>query len=395
MKKRILSLFMISVMVFAVVLTGCGGSGSGNSGTAAGSGTATPPADGEVITFTVNYFAPDSIPPGRAVQYACDRATELSGGRLQFETFFNGTLIAYEDQIQATADGTIDISANDMGNISPYFQFMNLFTLPAEKILPDRTTMTDIYNEALIEFPELQDELATKNIHCIGLSSLGGYNLHLAFDSDKSDPSVIKGQMVNVASEVASYVTDLGASATVVPPADYYLDLQKGTLSGIYCLWATLDGFKLSEVTKTHVFIGPDAGDHPYDGGGLFQPAMSYMINLDKWNSLTEEDQQILTQAFAEAQRWWIAIDWQSQVFGWEQSQLDGQKIHYLDTEEKAAPWLSPAKAANAAWIKTCEAAGYPAQAAYDWLYGTIDAASASGLPDDWPGGVPDENGNL
>jgi TRAP-type C4-dicarboxylate transport system substrate-binding protein len=387
MNKKIVSLLLISVMVLVLAFSGCGGSDD--------EGSKAPAKDGETIKFTVNYFAPDSIPPGRALQWACDRATELSDGRLQFELFFNGTLISYEDQIQATADGTIDISMNDMGNISPYFNFVNLFTLPAEKILPDRTTMTDIYNKALVEIPELQEELATQNIHAIGLSSLGGYNLHLAYDTDLSDPSAVKGKMVNVASEVADYVKDLGASSTVVPPADYYLDLQKGTLDGIYCLWATLDGFKLSEVTKTHIFLGPDKGDHPYDGGGLFQPAASYMMNLDKWNSLSKEDQDIIVQAFAEAQDWWIAIDWASQMFGWEQSNKEGQKIHYLDTDEKVKPWLEPAKAYNAAWIKSCEDAGYPAQKAYDWLYKQIDEASANGLPDDWPGAVPSEDGTL
>ena len=385
MKKKLLVSILAIMMIATFSLSACGGGGSSTGGDTPAAGGDAPAAggSGEPVTLTVTYFGPDVIPPSRGLTYTAKRVEELSGGSLKFDLHLGGNLVAWADQITATSAGTVDIAAVDMGNISPVFDLNKIFTRPTDTMLPDRKTMADIYKKLMHEIPEINQELIdVAGIRWITLGNNGSYALHLADDITSAEPSIVNNKVIDVMGDMAGFIAKHGASTVSLDPSDYYIDLEKGTINGQFNLWGSVLGFKVYEVTKSHVIFGPELPDHPYNGGGLWQPGFGYVINNATWESLSKEHQDILVEAFDDGFEEWLALDVPDEDTVWKEVNDRGHTIKYTD-EATFAKWAEPVKAINDAWIKECEDKGLPAQKAFDMLQDEISKAMANGFPDD------------
>ena len=98
------------------------------------------------------------------------------------------------------------------------------------------------------------------------------------------------------------------------------------------------------------------------------------MMNLDTWNSLTAEQQQWVTETFTEISNMMQESD-AADLVSWRQSCIDsGIEVYTLSDDELAAfaPYMEKV---NNDWISSATAAGWDAQAAYDYIISSVEAA--------------------
>lgn len=152
MKKKLVAIFMAAVMV-AGMLVGCGSSASDEPADNASQKQETPEQTGEAgeekpaeaesaetesaeaesgETYLIKYATVRSSEHGveKLVQEYFDTLTEKSGGRLQFECYFDGSIGSAREIAEACAAGTIDAYWGGSGDLSVYAPVAEILTNP-------------------------------------------------------------------------------------------------------------------------------------------------------------------------------------------------------------------------------------------------------------------------
>lgn len=134
-----------------------------------------------------------------------------------------------------------------------------------------------------------------------------------------------------------SFFEGLGAQPVRMAATEVQTGLERGTVDGYgWPLWG-IDGFGLEKFTKYR--IGP----------GFFSAASPVLVNLDKWNSLTDEQRQCLTESAQALEASWSEIrDKENAV------QLEVQDAAGIEAVE-LSPDL-PQQAEDGYWDKLSEA---------------------------------------
>jgi TRAP-type C4-dicarboxylate transport system substrate-binding protein len=166
-------------------------------------------------------------------------------------------------------------------------------------------------------------------------------------------PADMKGVSIEAMGGVTSYFTAMGANALTLDPGDYYLSLERGVVNAEATHWPAIDGYAMKEITTYHLMFGED-------GGGIFFGCMGCIINAGTWNSLTTEQQDLLTEAFKVWSDTTIELDYASYNAGKTYCEDNGQEFRYLSTEEELAPWVEYIDQFNDAWVERVNAAGLP-----------------------------------
>jgi len=93
----------------------------------------------------------------------------------------------------------------------------------------------------------------------------------------------------------------LGATPVMIPFGEFYTAMERGMMDGFFLCLAGLFDFGLQEIVPYHI-------QESFAGGNT-----GFMVNLDKWNSLSKANQDILTQAAieveTETEALWDSID--------------------------------------------------------------------------------------
>jgi TRAP-type C4-dicarboxylate transport system substrate-binding protein len=131
-------------------------------------------------------------------------------------------------------------------------------------------------------FPEIQAEWKDVKVllfHALAPMVLGTVDKKITTIED------IKGMKIRVAGKAATALYKAaGASPIFIPPADMFLNLQKGVMDGAAIGW---EGIRSFGVTKLANYIIPVWA----------QPAVMFAVimNWDKWNSLPPDVQKEIT----------------------------------------------------------------------------------------------------
>lgn len=299
-KKRLMAIFAATALA-ATMLAGCGSSSSSSttsssttdtaasesSDTAASTSTDTASSSTAEVTVRVAYENSESEPLGLAWEDAKDILTEKSSGTMAIETYPDSQLgdksslidsMLMGENVVTLADGAFyaDYGQTDMGILFGPFLFEDW----------DRCW-------TLIESDWYQDQCAQleeKGLHIIASNWKYGAR-HILTKTPVHSVDDLAGLKIRVPSnEIQSKGFDvLGATSTGMALNDVYQALQTGTIDGAENPIATLYGRKLHEVA-------------PYlclDGHVL--NFTTWVCSADWYNSLTEEQQQWLTETCEEA----------------------------------------------------------------------------------------------
>jgi TRAP-type C4-dicarboxylate transport system substrate-binding protein len=370
MKKSMFTrVLFVMLLALAFTLAGCGGGGGGDTDAATGDADAAEGAateegaaeSAEQIVLKFNSFAPEAIPLGAGMVAAKEELEELSGGTMTFDLYFDGTLLGFMDTYQGVKEGIVDLALVGPAATDSVTVLNQVFSCVTEYLPASHSDIGIAYNRMLDEVPELNEEFAQLNVRMMKWIPLAGSNLHTV-NVKVTKPEDMKGVSVESIGNAVSYWDYIGASASTLDPADYYVSVERGVVKSQATHWPCLQGYNTQELFNYHLVFGPEPA-----AGGICAGACGYIMNLEKYNSLTPEQQTWLDEALTYGAQMNTDIDAADIQAIIKYAQDKGDEIVCL-TEEQLKPWRDAIASANAAWIKAATDAGWPAQEVMDKL---------------------------
>ncbi len=341
--NKFLAFFLAMAMLCALVLTGCGSSSEGGApGDAASTApTATGDAAEPEFVLTFNNYNAQTSTMGSFEVPALQMIEENSNGRIKVEGYWSATLLDAGDTFSGVSKGMADISMY-MIDLNTGCQVVGtLFNLPYVQPMPVHADMIDILRESLATIPEIQEECEAKNVHLIDLFPVAACCTALTTDKPVLSPSDFSGLKLLTMASLSTYLSTYGGSVISQAPGDWYSSLEKGVVDGDLNHFAALNDFGLTDLMKSYTMYG--------DNGGVYSCAQCYMINLETWNSLPEDLQLVVADAFTWCDDSLVEKDAET-IAATIQSEKDAGKSFYHVEQEDMDVWYEAANIAVDGW---------------------------------------------
>jgi len=242
--------------------------------------------------------------------------------------------------------------------------------MPYLKTPPDKRTMDAAYNQLIKESPELKDELAKQGLMYLGISAIGGYNLHGAtelFDSQAK----LAGKTIDGLGEGGSIISAMGGNGVTMDPGDWYLSVSTGLLDGMLAHFAMMTGFALTELLTTHVMFNnsQDLTDYyAMFGGGLYAPCMGNVMNIAAYNKLPPDLQEILIDEMGKFAQFVTDMDVPDMVTPSVDTCVERGDVWVWVGDAERVAWLPGMQDVIDRWAAQVEALGYDGQTLYNRL---------------------------
>ncbi|MBW2559831.1 MAG: TRAP transporter substrate-binding protein [Deltaproteobacteria bacterium] len=289
----------------------------------------------EVYEIRISSQMPIGHPISESVDLFCERAEEESNGRLVFHHFPAGQLLKDVEVPEAISTGTIEMAQTYF----PWWSGVIPGIMPyGGKSYEDLDHYLRLSRGPLGEYQaELMEEQGNaKVIAPILYCASAGYILTRPVHS----PGDMEGIKVRISSKaIAAEVTALGGAPVVMSSADVYMALQQATIDGAHSGITSFYARKWYEVAK-YVFIP------------RFIVTDFYIVaNLDWWNSLPSDLQQIMMDVGEEATEYCTQLVLAQEEEARQGLRAEGVEIYEVSPDEYEAvfaPILEPALRAAA-----------------------------------------------
>jgi TRAP-type C4-dicarboxylate transport system substrate-binding protein len=290
-----------------------------------------------------------------------DKLEAATGGQIEIERYFGGTLVKGMDAWNATKTGVVDMGWCAMGywpGMAPLTEIMQLPFIPFKNAQQASGILRKLYNK----FPEFQKEY--EEVHVLVNYTAGLYRL-LTTKKQIKTLEDMKGLKIRaLGGPQTDAMKALGAVPTLVPFTETYLAMQKGVLDGTLTPIGACEIFNFHEVGKymTHVIIAT--------------APFSIIMNKDKWNSLSPDIQKAIDSECGYDACRWLGKHYSDALDDAGLKEMDeyaaktGHRlIDYTLTPEELARWQEVGgKPLWDAWVKKVTAKGLPGQAVLDEL---------------------------
>ena len=234
----------------------------------------------EPITLNFATFFPGSHPEWTGFNKGfISKAVELSKGRLAFKFRGGPETIALVDLPKATQSGIVDFSINLAGVAETVAPGVGATILSRISVDEERKNGTYAY----------MDQLCNKGgLHYMGRHSPSGdlqfFNLLLNKKVEK--PEDFKKLRIGTATAARALTEGWGAAPVNLQLTDYYTAMERGTVDGVSS--STLSNWVSSGCQAvTKYLLLP----------GYFQSSVLIAMNLNTWNRLPADLQQVITNA--------------------------------------------------------------------------------------------------
>jgi TRAP-type C4-dicarboxylate transport system substrate-binding protein len=132
---------------------------------------------------------------------------------------------------------------------------------------------------------ELLNRLHNEKVNAHYLARHGdGIPFYLYLTREIGEPD-LKGLTVRVTPVYRAFFTRLGANLVNTPPGEVYTALERGIVQGYG--WPAVGVFDLGWQERTKFRVEP----------GFYTVDVNILVNLPKWNSLTDKQKEVLTNA--------------------------------------------------------------------------------------------------
>lgn len=234
---------------------------------------------------------PDSI-EGQTFQKFADLVAEKSGGSIEVQVFPQEQLGDTMTQIDNLFLGTQDMYCDGSEYFARYDAFFGCAAVPY--LFPS----SDAYFDALHgELGQMEEESweanGFKNLTTERNFKRGPYRVICCTKPIETAEDFVGLRMRGFDSDVyMNGYAALGTNPIVIAWSECYLALKNGTVEAVTSPYALVYAQKFTEVAKYVTRTDEYMQD------------MTIVMNLDKFNSLTEEQQQILVDSANEASEW-------------------------------------------------------------------------------------------
>ena len=285
MKKLIsAALALVMILALCVGLAGCGSSGgstgpTNDSGAADTGSDAAPADDGKIYEFTLSMHDPKTTANAVYLQSWIDAIDAATGGHVKITLYDNATLSAATDIGDNVKAGAVDIGWLYTSYYAGQFPLSDVINLPMQGF-GDPVVSTNVLWDLKDKYPEIDKEWGD-----FKLLMLYGNPGMILCSSEKPITGLadLKGMTIRCpAGAITDVLTAWGASPVTMAPPDLYEAIEKKNIDGYIFEPAGICNFSLQEITSYYT-------DYPlYDG------PFGLIMNLDQWNSLPAEYQEII-----------------------------------------------------------------------------------------------------
>jgi tripartite ATP-independent transporter DctP family solute receptor len=228
-------------------------------------------------------------PQGLGAQKFADLVKEKSDGKIKIRLFPGGTLGGDLQTVSALQGGTLDLTVLNSGILSAQIKDFAILDFPF---------LFNNAQEAQAVIDGTVGQELAKRLEAKGLRTLGYWDLGFRNITNSKTPVTrwedLQGLKIRVI-QSPSYLetfSALGANPVPMPFPEVYTGLEQRTVDGQENPNTVILGTKFYEVQK---YLSVTR--HVYN-------PQSFIMGDKSWNKLNEDEQKVITEAAAEAQRY-------------------------------------------------------------------------------------------
>ena len=354
MKKRILASLLTAAMMMGA-LSACGGD-SGGSGGAQPSGGGGGGDSGETYKLVVSLTKGENNT--QPFQNYLNSIEEASGGRIEFEIYYNNQLMQVSEIPQSLESGVADISEFILSEFPAMFPLSS--TIVGLPFMGMSNDTIETFGMLYDEFPEIQQEFANAKMVMLSYLCTQPYNIHLTTGSEVRLPGDLNGlKLITSRTDITNFLSSVGASGVSSAPPDYYSNLSNGVVEGTILHWPMMLNNGLIPTCKQHLLVE--------EGGGIYMDTSVYVMSTGAWERLPEDlqalftDEERLNTFFYENQE-----DLEADGDAGLQTAIDeGHTVNYM-TEDELAQWQAAFEPLNSETVAGLDNQGLPATQIYE-----------------------------
>ncbi|MDF1854464.1 C4-dicarboxylate TRAP transporter substrate-binding protein [Pseudooceanicola sp.] len=239
------------------------------------------PASALDMTFGT-YVSPTSTTFRAGSEPMLRRLEEQSNGEMKWETFTGGAMGGPKELLGNAGAGILDAS----GVVDIYVKA----SLPHSTLVSgmlivgeDPAAMAGAMNEfQLLHCPDCLKDHEKNNVKAMGFSATGTY--HLICKDEVHTAEQLRGKKVRAVGGMGRAIQSLGGTPVSITTAEMYEAMQRGQMDCATASAAWLDTYNLRDFSKSIVI----------DSLGSYFGIMSFVINKDVWDDLSEANQKII-----------------------------------------------------------------------------------------------------
>lgn len=313
MKKRIFAISI--VLILAIVLTACGGSSSQSSTPSGGESG----GGDQVVELVLGGVTSDSAK--EAVTFFAEKVAEYSNGTIKIIDFPDNQLGNDETRFEMTQTGECDISIGSTSSVAATYNDFYIYDVPFMFLNKNEVYDIGFNGEAGKQILNGLEELGLKGL---AFWENGFRNLTTTNKEIKGieDLNGLKIRTMENDIHLAAWKA-MGANPTPMAFSELFTALQQGTVDGQENPIGIIVGNGFEEVQKYLVMT-----EHVYT-------PYYVVMNLDKYNSLTQEQKDALEKAMAEATLYQYERSQYYEDISIEDIEAAGCKVIKLTDEEK------------------------------------------------------------
>ena len=307
-------------------------------------------ASPEVINLKFSINAPATGYEYKNLSAWGDKVKEATQGRVEVTIFPSESLVKQADAYTSTMAGICDISYVSTLFEPGQFSLNNVMIQLAVSPPTDKRGI-QLWDELWNEFPEMKEEFSKVKVLLKFLS--GGTGLQLTKGKEARVPEDMRGMKIITNVTGVEMLKMVDASPIDLPAPEWYTALERELGEGLWTNTYVMNMFGCTELLPYHLDLGLGAGAH------------TYIMNLDRWNSLPPDIQK----AIEDLAPWWTDMQVNNSLEGqqrvWSKCEELGHTI-VRPTMEEFQLWQDVALPSSDKWIETNEAKGKPAQEVFE-----------------------------
>ena len=326
--RRILALALVAALALALVACG----NKTNNDTAPQGGAEAAPEEVIELRWSIAWPVSNHVNQNLAPWFV-EEISKRTNGRVKITIFNGGELLDVPGTYEGIVNGIADMGTSRFGSTPGRFPIMSAFEMPGfnfNNTYVANYTFRDLV--AKYNPPDIQDT------HLLWIDSPSPAYLYTKMPVSRLED--IQGRQIRGDGMVGEALLALGATPVSISINDAYIALQNNVAEGILDAFGGLQLSKLGEVTDYMILV---RGINP---GACFFNTM----NLDKWNSLPPDIQEIFTQLSIEAMEYSTKMFWDYEEVGVQFGYDEGMKAMLLNPGEDAR-WLEAIKVVEENWI--------------------------------------------
>ena len=209
---------------------------------------------------------------------------DKTGGSVEVQIFPSATLHGWSEGVDAVQGGVSDMSWIPADDRLPCYRVTSLY--PAAVDLEGQIEMDAAYADLV------RDEAASVNLVPV-FNSNYSYDQEWWFEGGIDDLGDLQGKQVRSIGPLVSLMIETWGGAPVfVAPKEVFQSAERGVVDGINMGVATYSSWKLWDVMPYMV------------NANLFYGNIQYMMNKEKFDSMSADEQAAVMEAAHETEQW-------------------------------------------------------------------------------------------